>query len=373
MDFSRVIEYVEKVLRAEMGVPGCDLKVMRGHETLLRYSSGKADYEGKVSVSDKDVYILYSCTKPMTCTAAMQLVERGVIGLDDPVSKYLPEFANAFLMQDDKPVKPKNTMTIRHLFTMSAGLDYNRTTQPIQDVIAANPHAGTVDIVNALVRMPLRFEPGERFAYSMCHDVLGAVIEVASGMRLSQYMKQNIWEPLGMKNIGYYVSTSKPEGLAALYTCTGPKKCEPFEDWFDFNITDNYESGGAGLYSTVDAYSLFTDAMACGGVGATGARILKPETIDLMRKAQRTYEDMGGIAGAGYSYGLGVRTLTDKSNGQRSPLGEFGWDGAAGSYGLMDPENQVSIFYGMHVRDWRPLIGRGHEPIRDLVYEALGL
>lgn len=376
MDFSPVIDYVEKILRKEKGVPGCDLKIMRGHETLLRYSSGVSDYQGKKPVSSEDIYWLFSCTKPITCAAAMQLVERGIIHLDDPVSKYLPEFANAFLVKDGKNVPCRNTMTVRHLFTMSAGFNYDRYTQPIRDVIGANPHAGTLDIVNALVRSPLHFEPGEKFLYSMCHDALAAVVEVVSGVRFSQYLKENIWDPLGMKETGFYVTSEKLYRLAALYSCTEPGKYSPTSTINDFNLTAQYESGGAGLYSTVDDYSLFADAMACGGVGATGAQILKPETIDLMRTEQLssfTMDPQFSCAGPGYGYGLGVRTLIDRSEGQRSSIGEFGWDGAAGAYVMIDPKYDLSIFFAMHVRGWPQLIGRGHAPIRDLTYEALGL
>jgi len=286
MDFSPIMSYIENTLRKEKNLPGCDIKIMRGHETLLRYNSGVRDYDGTQAIRNDDIYLMYSCTKPMTCAAAMQLIEQGLIGLDDPVSKYLPDFKNAFLIENGKTIPPKNTMTIRHLFTMSAGLNYRRDTQPIRDVIDANPHAGTLEIINALVRSPLEFEPGTRFLYSMCHDVLAAVVEVATGMRFSEYLRQNIWDPLGMKDIGFRLPEKQKHRLVALYECDGTPHYDPFSSPREFNLTDCYESGGAGLYSTVDDYSLFADAMACGGVGITGKQILKPETIDLMRSEQ---------------------------------------------------------------------------------------
>lgn len=377
MDFSPVIEYVESVLRKEKGVPGCDLKIMKNHETLLRYSSGTSDYEGTKPVSPDDIYLMYSCTKPMTCACALQLVEQGLISLDDPVSKYLPEFSDTFLLKDGIKVRTQRVMTIRHLFTMSAGFDYDRTKQPVLDVVAANPHASTIDIVNALVRSPLQFEPGERFLYSLCHDVLATVVEVVSGLRLSEYMEKNIWQPLGMHNSGFQLTQDAMNRLSALYNCHTPGSFRPFKEYRDFNLTDNYDSGGAGLYSTVDDYSLFADAMACGGIGITGNQILKPETIDLMRTEQLSGYTMnpeyGCVQGPGYGYGLGVRTLIDRSSGVRSSIGEFGWDGAAGSYVMVDPAYNLSVFFAMHVRGWPGLIGRGHAPIRDLTYEVLSL
>ena len=377
MDFSPIIDYIENTLRKQMGVPGCDIKIMRGHETLLRYSSGTRDYEHTDPVRQDDMYLLFSCTKPITCAAAMRLVEDGIIGLDEPVSKYLPQFKNAFLMVDGKPTPVQKTMTIRHLFTMSAGFDYNRGTKPIKDVLAANPDAGTVEIVNAFVRSPLQFEPGTKFLYSLCHDVLAAVVEVASGMQFSQFLQENIFKPLGMKETKFLPTAADLERIPAMYIAPEDGICKPWDKECDFRLSPNYESGGAGLYSTVEDYSLFADAMACGGIGATGNQILKPETIDLMRTEQLSNYAMdpqfGCAAGPGYGYGLGVRTLIDKSEGQRSSIGEFGWDGAAGAYVMIDPKYDLSIFFAMHVRGWPRLIGQGHVPLRDLTYEILGL
>lgn len=377
MDFSPIITYIENTLRQEMKVPGCDIKIMRNHETLLRYASGTRDYAFTQTVRHDDMYLLFSCTKPITCAAAMRLVEDGIIKLDDPVSKYLPEFKNAYLMNDGKPTPVQKVMTVRHLFTMSAGFDYNRDTQPIRDVLSENPHAGTVDLINALVRSPLQFEPGERFMYSMCHDVLAAVVEVASGMRFSQYLKETIFDPLGMKDTTFHITDAQEQRLAAVFESPEKRICLPYSTECEFKLTDRYESGGAGLYSTVEDYSLFADAMASGGIGITGKQILKSETIDLMRTEQLGNYTMdprfGCAAGPGYGYGLGVRTLIDKSEGQRSSLGEFGWDGAAGSYVMIDPKYNLSIFFAMHVRAWPNLIGCGHAPLRDLTYEVLGL
>ncbi len=377
MDFSPVINYIENTLHKEMKVPGCDIKIMRNHETLLRYTCGTRDYENTQAVRRNDMYLMFSCTKPITCAAAMRLVEEGIIGLDDPVSRYLPEFQNAFLLKNGKPTPAQNTMTIRHLFTMSAGFDYSRNTQPIQDVLSANPNAGTVDIVNAFVRSPLQFEPGERFLYSLCHDVLVAVVEVATGKRFSEYLQETILDPLGMKDTTFHITEQQKQRLAAVYIVPEGQGCQPYTQECDFKLAGRYESGGAGLYSTVDDYSLFADAMANGGIGATGKQILKPETIDMMRTEQLGKYTMdsrfGCPAGPGYGYGLGVRTLIDKSEGQRSSLGEFGWDGAAGSYVMIDPQYGLSLFFAMHVRGWPRLIGCAHASLRDLTYESLGL
>jgi len=377
MNFAPVTDYIENVLRKEKGVPGCDVLICREHETLFRYMSGVSDYEGNTPIRGDEVYYMYSCTKPITCAAAMQLVEQGRLQLDTPVYEYLPAYKNAFLMKDGQKVPTEKPMTVRQLFTMSAGLSYDRSTAPLLALIEKDPLAGTVEVVNAFIQTPLQFEPGSQFLYSLCHDVLAAVVEVVSGMRFSDYLKKNIFEPLGMNRTGFCLPEEEKPHLAAQYECYQPGKIRPYTTGTGFQLTENYESGGAGLYSCVEDYSRFADAMANGGIGATGAQILKADTIDLMRTEQlRSYTmnpKFGCAAGPGYGYGLGVRTLIDKSGGQRSSLGEFGWDGAAGSYVMIDPAEKLSIFFAMHVRGWPNLIGCGHAPLRDLTYETLGL
>ncbi len=377
MIFQPIIDYIETVLRSEKGLPGCDIKIMRCHETLFRYQSGVCDYAGNKPVCGNELYFMYSCTKPITCAAALQLVEQGKLELDAPVSRYLPAYGAAFLLKGNTAVPVSHPITVRHLFTMSAGLSYNRETAPILQAIAEDPHASTQRIVNSFIRTPLLFEPGECFQYSLCHDVLAAVIEVVSGMTFGAYLQKYIFDPLGMVDTGFTVPEDKLPRLAAQFTCPQPGVIIPAPMHNSFQLTDRYESGGAGLYSSVDDYGRFTDAMANSGVGITGTQILRPETIDLMRSEQLSgyimENNFSTAAGPGYGYGLGVRTLISKADGQRSSLGEFGWDGAAGSYLMIDPAYGLSIMFGMHVLGWPNCIGCGHAPIRDMTYDILGL
>ncbi len=375
MDFSKLIAYLDDFLRAEQGVPGCEIKVMQRHKCLLRYSSGTADYEGQRPIGPDTLYFLYSCTKVTTCTAALQLVEQGILELDAPVSRYLPEFGNVCVLRYGQKAPASCVMTVRHLFTMSAGLDYNLQSPSILETISKNPHSSTRELVAAMAKEPLHFEPGERFQYSLCHDVLAAVVEAVSGMKFSEYLKKNIWEPLGMKRTGFVIPAQERKNLAAQFIYRDT--LQPMEQVNEFVLSDAYESGGAGLYSCVEDYSLLADALANSGTGITGKQILKPETIDLMRSEQLSRfiinSSFSCTCGLGYGYGLGVRTLINKEHGQRSSIGEFGWDGAAGSYLLADPAHGLSIFFAMHIREWPLLLGEVHKPIRDLTYEALSL
>ena len=398
-DFTALKTYMDN-LHKKGGIPGCDVIVYHKGQPVFRHMAGCADHARTRSIDEHTLYNMYSCTKPVTATAAMQLVEQGKLELDAPVSRYLPEYADAFVIEDGRRVTVGDTMTVRHLFTMTAGLTYNMTTPSIRAVREQNPQATTRQMAAAFVREPLTFRPGQRFQYSLCHDALAAVVEVVSGMRFGDYLQQHIFTPLGMTDIGFFPTEEQMSRVADQYLVADKQEIESLREAYDdpflpepdgeralilmndktvgvFRLSGQYESGGAGLVSCTEAYGRFVAAMSCGGTAADGTRILRPETVDLMHTEQlSSFEGIGvyGCAVApGYGYGLGVRTLIDKSIGARSSLGEFGWNGAAGSYILMDPATQVGIVYAMHVRNWPAMFHGTHDPVRDLTYKALGL
>ena len=377
MNFQPLIDYIEAVLRTEKQVPGCALKIMRNHETLFTYRSGYRDQARQLPMNGDELYLMYSCTKPITCTAALQLVEQGKLDLDAPVSRYLPEYGQAFLMQEGQQIPVSTPITVRHLFTMTAGLDYSSDAEPVQQFIRENPYASTPEVVATFIRSPLLFEPGTRFEYSLCHDVLAAVVEVVSGISFEDYLQQHIFDPLQMRDTSFDLSADQAHRLATLYNCPEPGKIFPISSEIKQRWTSRHASGGAGLYSTLEDYSRFVDAMANHGIGLTGNQILKPETIDMMRTDQlpnivkEPPFDPG--TGLGYGYGLGVRTLISKADGQRSSLGEFGWNGAAGSYMLIDPAYGLSLMFTTHVLAYPYGISCTHPVIRDLTYDCLGL
>ena len=347
-----------------LGLPYCEVVVRRNHQLLFQ------DHRGTEGLGKR--VFLYSCSKLFTVTGVLRLVERGVIGLDDPVSKYLPAFGRAFVMENGAPRPPRNTMTLRHLFTMSAGLDYNLQTAPIQAAIR-KADADTISVVNAIPESPLCFDPGDRFQYSLCHDVLAAVAEAATGKPFAEYMAQEVFAPLGMQRTSY---TYTEEELAPQYLFDADARVfQPYPNACGYILSPHYYSGGAGIIGCASELSLLVDALACGGQTADGYSLLRPETIRQLAAPQ-----LGALlqdpafecaAGPGYSYGLGVRTLIDRSDGQRSPLGEFGWDGAAGSYEMCDPVNGISIAFTTQVRGWPAIRKWLHAPLRDAVYQDI--
>lgn len=363
----------------EKGIHGCDCVVYHNHKPVFRHITGFADLGRTKPLSNANTYWLYSASKVITCTAVMQLLEKGSIRLDAPVSDYLPEYGNLKVKNGSGVEQAKNAMTIRHLFSMQSGLNYNLGAPSILKVLEeTDGRATTRQIIKALANEPLEFEPGTHYMYSLSHDVLGAVIEVVSGQSFGTYLDEHIFKPLGMKNTGFVLTPERKANMADQFEYhMDTMSSTPISLINPYILSKNYESGGAGLISTADDYILFLDAMCNDGTSIDGYRLLNTESINLMREDQLSdvsKADFDLLGKVGYSYGLGVRTLVEKEkSGAKSPFGEFGWDGAAGAYALIDVENHLAIFYLQHIRGCGYAYDVIHPTIRNLTYEMLGI
>ncbi|NJP39833.1 beta-lactamase family protein [Oscillospiraceae bacterium HV4-5-C5C] len=363
-------------------IPGADLAVSWKGREVFRYQSGYADLAAHKPLQGDQLYNLYSVSKVFTCTAALQLLEKGKYILTDPVSQYLPEFSHPKVQR----VSPDGTVSlteasrpirIMDLFTMSAGLDYDLNSAPIQTVKqATGGRCPTQAVIRALAEKPLQFEPGTHWQYSLCHDVLGALIEVWSGQNLGDYMRQHIFDPLGLSDTGFSLSADQEPRLAEQYRFneqTGQAELTPGGS-NEYRLGSEYQSGGAGLISSVNDCLRLADALAhMGKHPYSKAPLLAQATIELMRTNHLDpvrQQDFNWDPMLGYGYGLGVRTLVDRSlGGCLSPVGEFGWGGAAGAYMLIDPLNELSIFYAQHLlNSQEPYV---HPRLRNLVYACL--
>lgn len=392
MDFQYLKETLDTLV-SNRETPGVDCSVYMDHKEVFRYFAGMKDEKNNTKLSGDELYIIYSMTKMLTCVSALQLFEKGAFSMDDPLSKYMGEFSKMrvyshfdgeqndavetgqILHAKDNAIsvcEAKNAITIRHLFTMSAGFDYCLDEEPVVRTIAAGK-TGTADVMRALSETVLGFEPGTRYRYSLCHDVLGALVEIWSGMKLGEYMRKYIFTPLGMQDTFFGVpeECGRRLRLATLYMKAGKGQYKEIPPICEFNFTDDYESGGAGLISSTADYAVFMDALACGGIGKTGKRILSSDTVELMRCNQLTgkaFEDFE-LPRRGYGYGFGVRThMCPEISGSPSPAGEFGWGGAAGAFSLADPENKLSLTYFQHMRGWDLNMG---EILRNALYRSL--
>lgn len=371
MDFTDLKNFMDRL--CAWRIPGNAVSVCIDNKEVFSYSSGYSDLEKGIPMTSDKLINIYSCSKVATVTAALQLYEKGFFLLDDPLYDFIPEFKNVSVKGENGDLRaPVRPITLRHLFTMTSGLTYNRTTKAIEKAREiTNGRMDTLSVVKCLAEDPLAFDPGDKWLYSLSHDVLAAVVEVISGKKFRDYMKDNIFDPLGMKDTYYHNETLR-DRMAEQYrfheavnadivtmqslgssSNNGGRAVNVGKGNEDFVFGPEYDSGGAGITTSVSDYSKFCSALANYGLGASGERILSKGTIDLLRSNQLSPELVkyfNWVQLRGYGYGLGVRTLTDKAqSGTTGNTGEFGWGGAAGATVLVDPDIGLSLFYAHHM------------------------
>ena len=343
-------------------IPGCGCIVYKNGEKVFEHSAGYADMENSIPLSCSDHRMfMYSISKIVTCVTALTLWEEGKFLLSDPVSAYMPEWADAKVREwspdgNHKIVPMEREITVRDLFCMTSGLDYNCESEHfLAKRRETEPHCPTVELIRALAKDPVNAQPGKRWGYGLSHDVIGALVEIWAGKPLGVVAKERIFDPLGLKKTSYGLDPAHRGEMAVQYCFNDAKDRIEINDsqdnWAIFG--DEYHSGGAGVVSTVSEMALLMKVLAAKGRTDDGTYIISPRTIDLMRAPHLTEEEGKGIDWPhlwGYSYGLGVRTMKDPAKGgSPSSVGEFGWTGAAGGFALIDPDNDLALFYAHHM------------------------
>ncbi|PAD32184.1 MULTISPECIES: serine hydrolase domain-containing protein [Paenibacillus] len=377
MDFKPLASFIDRI--TSWRIPWAEVMVIHQNDTVFHYRNGYANLEEKTPINDGAIFNLYSMTKIMTCVAALQLVERGHMLLSDPVSDYLPEFAEMNVKKvmpngEVRLEKATRAITVRDLFTMTAGFSYDVGAPSIKEAVqSTDGKLPTREFAKALAKEPLLFEPGTHWNYSMCHDVLGALIEVVSGRRFGTYLQEEITGPLGMNDTAFDLNDEQQSRLIPQYAYNDELEKAIRMDGNGFRVGTELESGGAGLLSTVRDYALFLNALTGHGTSPEGVRILSQASVELMRTDhlnEMTRPDYSWDHMGGYGFGLGVRTHISKSeSGSLSPHGEFGWSGAAGCMAIIDPDSGLTVMYAQHLlNSQEPYIQRR---LRNVVYSCL--
>lgn len=369
-------------------VSGANCMVLQGGEEQCYYEAGMRDLAAGLPMTRDTIFRLYSMTKPVTAAAAMILLEEGRIDLYDPVSDYLPGFRNQKVMTDGMLTSLKRPVVIQDLLNMTSGLTYPgegcptelHTNQLMDEVITrlSSPQAlTTLEIMNRLGTIPLAFQPGEKWQYGMSADVLGAVIEVVSGMRFGDFLRQRIFDPLAMNDTGFFVPAKKQDRLAKVYQDQG-KGLEEFHFPHlgisnDMKTPPAFESGGAGLVSTIDDYARFAQMLLQKG-SLGNVSLLSPQTVDFMSQAHlapsldayvRQWESLSGC-----SYANLMRIMKDPGAAiSLSRPGEFGWDGWLGAYMTVDPADDMILLL-MHQKTDTGTTAYTRK-IRNVVFSAL--
>lgn len=370
----------------EKGPSGCACSVV--HKGELKYEEyfGLADIETKTPITPDTLYRIFSMTKVITCTAALMLYERGLYLLNDPLEKYLPEFGNPqvyrYTSNNSLYTSPAaSPILVKDLFTMTSGLTYDgddtETARQVSKKLAQWKSAGykydTRTFARELAAIPLSFDPGTHWRYGLSHDVLAAFVEVVSGKRFGQFLKDEIFDPLGMKNTFHRLPESRKKDLCSFYNRNSDGILIKSDERDDhIHADDIFEGGGSGLLSTLGDYQRFVCMLTNNGE-LDGVRILSRKTIDLMASNHlnpQQQADYNWPHHAGYGYGLGVRVMIDQQKGGcNGTTGEFGWSGLLGTWMLVDRKEELSVTY---MQQMLPSQEEYHAArIRSVVYGAL--
>jgi CubicO group peptidase (beta-lactamase class C family) len=394
-NFSRTgLERIGAYLHDEVvtgNIPGAVLLIQQHGKPVYFESFGVRSVTTKLQMTPDTIFRIYSMSKAITSVAAMMLVEDGKLSLDDPVSKYIPAFADAKVGVDvsdeagQLPLKLeplKHPITIRDLLRHTSGITYGFYGEGAIKQLYANPALYDGDFDNAefaerIAKLPLAEQPGTRWDYGHSVDVLGRVVEVASGQTLFQFEKQRLLDPLGMSETAFYVADEAKRPRIA-----EPLPHDRFARPFNFGrriagitsptLPRRWESGGAGMVSTIEDYARFLQMLLNGGK-LHGRRYLKPETVALMASDQIGPET--GILhepfyfpGPTSGFGLGFAVRTKVPPNTSWPLGEYRWDGAAGSFFFVDPKDDMFVVFMMQAPSQ---LGRIQLALKALIYQAL--
>lgn len=373
--------------QVEAGVMAGGLGMIARNGNVI-YSStwGQSDREAGKPMTDDTIFRIYSMTKPITGVALMMLHEEGKFLLNDPIAKYLPELANLEVAvstadggtsatsdgtqsvtkgEGDLSVagttrKPRRQPTVRDLMRHTAGFTYGvfgntEVDRAYRDAGLLRDHPTLNDFVSKLGKIPLQYEPGDRWHYSVSVDVQGALIERLSGQKFSEFLNERIFQPLGMPDTSFTIRPDKrdrfaqlyapkgtPGGLNAFLTQSSTSELEVANEYANrgFEPGATFESGGGGLISTAMDYLRFSQMMLNGGE-LDGVRLLSPRTVELMSRDHMA-DVKTGFGGKGSGFGLDFGVLLDPgAAGDVGSAGEYNWGGAAGTRFWIDPAKQI--------------------------------
>jgi len=371
-------------------LPGATTMVARHGKVAFCETMGYGDLEEKKPLAQNSILRFYSMSKPITAAAVMALYEQGLFQLDDPLYEYIPAFRNMQVYHSGSgssmTTEPAtNPITIHHLLTHTSGLTYGVENEGGVPGLYAEkltdfyPNDGPLaSVVDRLAEIPLEFEPGSRWEYSVSFDVLGRLVEVVSGKPLDLFLKDQIFEPLGMKDTGFFVPESKQGRFVSLYQCLPQDRLMLMESGAGSTLTGPVEtlSGGSGLVSTLKDYFRFTEMLRNRGT-SEGHRLLGRKSVELMTMnhlpgdladmgqstfCETTYEGIG--------FGLGMSVVIDPAKAKiLGTPGEYAWGGYASTAFWVDPKEDMTVIF------LTQLIPSSAYPIRRelrvLAYQAL--
>jgi CubicO group peptidase (beta-lactamase class C family) len=372
-------------------IAGCQTLVARGGEICYLQNEGLMDRERALPMTDDAIFRIYSMSKPITSVALMMLFERGLLSLTDPVHRFIPQWRNLQvykggswpLFQTAPCAAP---MTVRDLLTHMSGLTYGFMRASNVDhgyrkvgVQVQRPGYTLKDMIDELAGLPLEFEPGSAWNYSVATDVVGYLVEVISGQSLDEFFRQHIFEPLGMVDTGFNISEDKQSRFTACYQRELDKSVTLQDDPYESEYRDRtFFSGGGGLVSTTADYYRFCQMLRNGGE-LNGVRLLGPRTLKLMTSNHLPGGvDLTGVARGSFSetsyegvgFGLGFATRLDPvRNANLGSVGEFNWGGMASTLFWVDPAEDLVVTFMTQLMPSGTFNFRGQ--LQSIIYSAI--
>ncbi|HSP29721.1 MAG TPA: serine hydrolase domain-containing protein [Ilumatobacteraceae bacterium] len=383
---------------AERGVAGISTMISRRGEIVHAEQFGFQDVEAGIALAPDTIFRIYSMTKPIVSTALMLLHEEGRFQLEHPVAQYLPAFAATKVLADDGTlVDPARPMQVRDLLSHTSGLTYdfmadNPVAQLYRDARIMNDATRPLGaLVDELATIPLAFQPGTRWHYSVGIDVAARLIEVLSGQTLGDFLRDRLFDPLGMVDTGFGVSDDQLGRLSAMYGLPDlvgenysaielmDAALSGFNERIDVSATyptstpDVFQRGGLGLFSTAADYMKFAQMLANSGRTGSGERVIGRKTLELMHTNHLPMQllpyELLGLPVPGMGFGLGSRVMLDvAATAGPGSVGEYGWAGAAKTYFWVDPaEELVGVFMSQYMTG----ILLPERDLRSLAYQAI--
>lgn len=346
---------------AEKKLAGIATLVWQDDQIIHRDQAGYQDLDQQKPLTDDSIFKIFSLTKPITGTALLMLYEEGHFKLDDPVGKYLPELADLRVEIADGPDDELRTeqadhpVTIRELMTHTAGFTYGRFSESQTDRLYVESDLQNIDstlaeMVAKLGDLPLRQQPGTQWHYSIAVDIQARLIEVFSGMTFDEFLHKRIFTPLEMVDTGFFVPEEKQDRFAVSYTPSDEGlKPYPNDPWLS---KPSFLNGGGGLVSTMDDYLRFARMLLNEGE-LEGVRILKPETVQMMRSNQLPEGVDGPDWAPGNLFGLNVAVVSDSEAAYHLPVDTYWWWGIHGPWAWIDPANEIIVLGMMQNTDYR--------------------
>jgi CubicO group peptidase (beta-lactamase class C family) len=392
----RIGEHLERNYIGNGKIAGCQVNVARHGHLAYSRSFGLMDKERGKPTADDTIYRIYSMTKPITSVALMTLYEQGYFQLNDPVSRYVPSWKDhrvwtsgeGDVMQTEpahRPVSFRDVLSHTAGFTYGGGLPGVGIQHPIDKIyrelkVRSVGGADTMaQFLDKLGQVPLRYQPGTQWMYSLATDVCGALVEVISGKPFAQYLQDVIFGPLGMKDTSFFVAPDKVDRFAANYQRGPDKKLKLVDDpaVSDFTRDPGFKSGGGGLTGTSADYLRFCEMLRRGGE-LDGARILGPRTIELMHMnhlpggkdlTELAIGTFSETANEGVGFGLGfASTLGQVATGTLG-AGDYYWGGAASTIFWVDPKEDLSVVFMTQLMPSGTFNFRGQ--LKSIIYSAI--